>query len=73
MKNPTLIDIQSLSVPERIQVVEDIWDSIACEPNRIPLTEAQKEELDTRLEAYYKDERTGSTWVRVKDRILSHT
>lgn len=73
MKNPTLTDIQSLSIPERIQVVEDIWDSIIREPDHIPLTEAQKEELDTRLEAYYKDERTGSTWVQVKDKILSHS
>ncbi|MFB0546388.1 MAG: addiction module protein [Anaerolineae bacterium] len=73
MKNRTLTDIKSLSVPERIQMVEDIWDSIACEPESIPLTNAQKEELDRRLTTYYKDERTGSPWVQVKDRILSHS
>jgi len=71
MKNPTLIDIQSLSIPERIQMVEDIWDSIVREPDHIPLTEAQKEELDKRLEAYYKAEQAGSSWIEVKAGILS--
>ena len=71
MKNQNLTDIKSLSVPERIQMVEDIWDSIVREPDRIPLTEAQKEELDKRLEAYYKAEQAGSSWIEVKAGILS--
>ena len=52
-------------------MVEDIWDSIVREPNRIPLTEAQKEELDKSLEAYYKAEQAGSSWIEVKAGILS--
>ena len=47
-------DILELSVAERIQLVEDIWDSIAAAPETVPLNEDQKKELDRRLEAYYQ-------------------
>ena len=39
-------DVMSLSVPERIQFVEDLWDSIAELPEEVPLTDEQKTELD---------------------------
>jgi putative addiction module component (TIGR02574 family) len=32
-------DILELSVAERIQMVEDIWDSIAAVPEAVPLIE----------------------------------
>ncbi|MBM3460529.1 MAG: addiction module protein [Armatimonadetes bacterium] len=44
--------IRDLPVSERIQLVEDIWDSIAVDQNALPLTEEQKRELDRRLETY---------------------
>jgi len=62
-------DILSLSVPERIQLVEDIWDSIAEVPQEVPLTEEQKEELDRRLDAYHQDPNEGSPWGLVRERI----
>jgi len=46
-------DILELSVAERIQMVEDIWDSIAAVPEAVLLSEDQKLELDRRLEAYH--------------------
>ncbi len=64
-------DILSLSVPERIQLVEDIWDSIAEVPEAVPLTEAQKAELDRRLDAYHAKPDEGSPWETVKERIRS--
>ena len=63
-------DILGLSVPERIQLVEDIWDSIAAVPDSISLTEAQQEELDRRLDAHHKNPGDGSPWELVKQRIL---
>ena len=47
-----LSEILQLSVAERIQLVEDIWDSIAAVPDTISLTEEQQAELECRLEAY---------------------
>ena len=61
--------ILSLSVSERIQLIEDIWDSIAETPDSVRMTEEQKAELDRRLEAYHKNPSEGSPWNVVRERI----
>ena len=66
-------DILSLSIAERIELVADIWDSIAEVPQAVALTEAQKAELDKRLDAYHQDPTAGSPWPVVRDRIAGRT
>jgi len=64
-------DILDLSVSERIQLVQDIWDSIAQIPDKVSLTEEEKEEIDRRLDAYHKNPNAGSPWSIVQERIKS--
>jgi putative addiction module component (TIGR02574 family) len=64
-------DVLSLSIPERIQLVEDIWDSIAEVPEAVGLTDEQKAELDRRLDAYYQNPDEGAPWWLVRERIRS--
>jgi putative addiction module component (TIGR02574 family) len=52
MKISSIAEYVKLSVPERIQLVEDIWDSIAEMPEELPLTKAQQMEQDRRFESY---------------------
>ncbi len=66
-----LEDIKKLSVAERILIVEDIWDCIISSKEDFPLTDEQKEELDLRLEAYYKNPGEGKSWEEVKKNIQS--
>ncbi len=42
MDNVKVTDTLKLSIPERIQLVEDIWDTIASETESIELTESEK-------------------------------
>jgi putative addiction module component (TIGR02574 family) len=65
------MEIQSLTVSERIMLAEALWDSIIAEDSKIELTDTQKEELDRRLAAFEIDKDTGSSWLSVKARILS--
>ena len=65
----TKSDVLNLSVAERIQLVEDIWDSIAEVPEAVRLTEEQKTELDRRLDAYHRNPDEGSPWGMVRERI----
>ena len=65
----TSLGIDRLSVAERIQLVEDIWDSIAAETAEIPLTEAQRRDLERRLESHRSNPRAGSTWEEVQARL----
>jgi putative addiction module component (TIGR02574 family) len=64
-------NVLSLSIPERLQLVEDIWDTIAEVPEEISLTDEQKVELDRRLDAYHLNPNEGSPWGVVRERILS--
>jgi putative addiction module component (TIGR02574 family) len=71
MNKMSVAEVLQLSVPERIQLVEDIWDTIASVPERIALTAAQREELDRRLEDYRQHPEEGSPWEEVRKRILT--
>lgn len=48
-------EIRKLSVEERIRLVEDIWDTIAASPEGLELTEAQRSELERRLDLHARD------------------
>lgn len=60
------VEISELSVAERIQLAEDLWDSILEQQEDIPLSAAQQQELDRRLESYKKNPSSGSSWEKVK-------
>jgi putative addiction module component (TIGR02574 family) len=70
MATISLSDILKLSVSERIQLVEDIWDSIAAEKEAPPLTPEQREELDRRLDDAEANPGVGRPWEEVKARLL---
>jgi putative addiction module component (TIGR02574 family) len=69
MKRSILSKALQCDVPERILLVEDIWDSITESPEEIPLSESQRNELDQRLKAYKSNPKTGKSWDIVKKRI----
>ena len=59
----SLKDILQLSIPERILMVETIWNSIEREAQAgIPLTEVQQEELIIRMERYERGESRTYSW-----------
>lgn len=43
------LGIDSMSVEDRIDLVQDIWDSVAIEAGLLPPSTAEKAELDRRL------------------------
>ena len=51
--------LKELPLDERIKLVEDLWDSIAADQKALPLTPAQRTELDRRLDAYEVDKDPG--------------
>jgi len=69
-KKLILAEALSLSPAERIQLVEDIWDSIAEVPEAVVLTDAQRRELDARLERHRKDPSATIPWEEIKASLL---
>jgi putative addiction module component (TIGR02574 family) len=63
-------EFRALSAAERILLVEELWDRIASEPGSVPLTPAQRAELDRRLDALEKNPDGGRPWPEVRDDLL---
>jgi putative addiction module component (TIGR02574 family) len=70
MGKVSMADVLQLSMAERIQLAGDIWDSVAASPQPVMLTDAQRAELDRRLEDYQQHPNEGTPWEIVKQRIL---
>ena len=52
MKVKDLPEISKLSTPEKILLVEDLWDSISADEAVVPVPESHKAELKRRLNRY---------------------
>lgn len=68
--SPLPPDIRQLPIPQRLQLAEQIWESVVEDEKSFQLTEAQKAELDRRLAARTAAPDRGSTWPNVKRRLL---
>ena len=66
----TLQELETLPVPERLQLVEDLWNSIARSNAEIPIPQWQIDELDRRKQNYLRNPDSGRTWDEVKEDIL---
>ena len=70
-KNP-LFDYSRLSPSERLELAQDLWDSVdpASDTSVLPLSDEQRAELDRRLEELDASPNSGSAWPEVKERVL---
>ena len=46
--NTNTVSVFDLSPPEKLQLVEDLWDDLAATPAEVPVYEWQKKELARR-------------------------
>ena len=83
MNSTLLTEATKLTLVERIELVEAIWDSVAAEVEALPLSEEHRLELDRRLadllrQCDQRDARladlaaepdAGSPWAEVRARL----
>ena len=55
MRVDVIPEIARLAVPEKILLLEDLWDSIASEASSVPMPQSHRDELNRRLSEYEKD------------------
>ena len=67
------IDIAKLSPEERLKLLEQLWDSLSDTPEAVPMTDAQRQELDRRLDDLDREGPVGIPWNEVVDRIRNRT
>jgi putative addiction module component (TIGR02574 family) len=64
-----LTQFDGLSLPQKLQLVEDLWDRIADTPASIPVPDWQKEELDRREVSDLANPVPGIPWEEVQRQI----
>ncbi len=62
-------ELKQLPLSERLQLVEDLWASIAAELETSPLPESLRAEMDARLAAYLADPSTSLSLEEVQRRM----
>jgi len=71
--SPTLktLGIDQLSIPERIALVQEIWESVASELPRAELTEEQRMELRRRAAEHAANPEDVVPWEQIKAEALA--
>jgi putative addiction module component (TIGR02574 family) len=65
--NTVRLNFKTLPISERIELVEDIWDSIAEEtPSSLDLSDAERAELHRRFAAHQANPSSGVPWEQVR-------
>ncbi len=65
-----LEEIEKLSVTERLQIVEELWDGIARSNAELPVPQWQKDELERRKQNFVRNPDSCQTWECVKTELL---
>ena len=67
-------DVKKMPISERIQLVEDIWDTIGTVPSEshdtLKLSKTELAELDRRRDAHQADPTSGSHWKEVRSKLF---
>ena len=71
MIKETIPELQRLSTADKFVLAVELWDELSSNPDEIPVTEEQLNELDRRFEEYRQDPDKVATWEEAKARILS--
>jgi putative addiction module component (TIGR02574 family) len=64
------IDVSGLTSDQKLQLLEELWDSLS--EDEVPITAAQREELDRRLDDLDRDGPQGIPWEDVLKRLKSN-
>jgi putative addiction module component (TIGR02574 family) len=70
MNKALLKELLELPADERLELAEQLWDSVP--PQEFPpLTDEQKQEIERRYAEHVRDPGSASTWEEVKARLLA--
>ena len=69
-QNLILLEIERLSVAERLRLIEQVWDQLAASPETVEVPDWHRTELDARLAARERDLNGEKPWAEVQAEIL---
>jgi len=66
MINETIPELQKLSTADKFALAVELWDELSSNPDEMPVTEKQLNELDRRFEEHRQDPDKVVTWEEAK-------
>ena len=75
MAIPSRADILKLDVATRLELIEELWDSIVDDDDaaaQLPLGDAERAMLDERLREYRSGRAPARPWAEVRAEILKN-
>ncbi len=67
------IDVDSLSAAEKLELIDELWASVSQDPANVVLTEAQRRDLDARLDRLERDGPVGRSWSEIRRDLLKQS
>ena len=66
-------EVGNWPVEDRLRLIEEVWDSLSDRAGGNILSEAHKQDLQRRLDAYRDNPKAGSPWDEVSARLRGKT
>ncbi len=73
MRKAAALEITQLSRDEKLELLDRLWKSLGQDPEALPLTSSQREELDRRLDELEDEGPTGLSWDEVVTQARAHS
>jgi putative addiction module component (TIGR02574 family) len=76
MATPSTRELLQLDVQTRLEIIDELWDSVVNDlndpdkPNALPVSDATRALLDERIREYRADPTMGLRWDDVHERLL---
>ena len=67
------VDVSRLSRDEQLDLLDRLWETLGRDPEALPLTESQREDLDRRLDELEAEGPTGMSWDEVVTQVRSRS
>ena len=73
MGKASSLNVADLSRDEKFELLDRLWESLGQDPEALPLTSSQREELDRRLDELEAEGPTGLSWDEVVAQARART
>ncbi len=64
-----IADIKAMTVEQRLDLIERVWDTLVEIPDEIPVPDWHKDVLEIRLQDFQQNPEDGASWDEIERRI----
>ncbi|MEA1051567.1 addiction module protein [Lamprobacter modestohalophilus] len=69
MQVPSVTDLAKMPVPDRLKLLEDLWDTLLADPDTLEMPDWHRAILDERLAGHRADPEAGTPWGEIRRRL----